>query len=296
MVKIFKKQAFSIAELIMTMMIIGMVMAASLPVMTRLKSVPIETHTKGGYYICLSNSDESRTKYKIYAEEKRMTQNTVTDCKFYFDRRVPKHYIIAAGARINGKAEQVKILSTNSLDSDLSIKLGNSDESSIEKLSTTLTDSNGNIVLKAYGSQPDEGNIYNIDSCNIYSGSCSECEVIGNYDRNKDEVTETQGVRLTTESNTNYIATLSKLTPDGAVEGGYSSEGCSFTFKYKDSNYRNEQLDDSKSLTINKIIDELSSRRRIFNQDGTYNDIFKDIKGMYNNIKDKKDGMVIILW
>ncbi len=113
MTKFKEKKGFSLAESIISMVLLALVILLTMTTLTRKKSVPLNKVTISGIYACWKNSEgELQNRY---FDGHRQAYNDLKDgkCHFEMDRRAYKYYIFAAGANndcklVNGKQKCIE--------------------------------------------------------------------------------------------------------------------------------------------------------------------------------------------
>ena len=132
MVKFFK--AFSLAEAMISMLIITLVGIAALPVLTKSKP-PIESISLRGQYACWYEPDPVTGQEKLwewYFDERSPRTPEPTDvatlgrdgCILRLDQRPANFYILAAGAGSTNVPAQVSAVWTPALSNELAITVG----------------------------------------------------------------------------------------------------------------------------------------------------------------------------
>lgn len=129
-----KSEAFSLAEAMISMLIIAMVGIAALPVLTKSKP-PIESVSLRGQYGCWYEPDPSSGKYILkewYFDERTPRTPEPIDvvgeqergCILKLDQRPANFYILASGAGSSTVPAQVSAVWTPALSNELAIVVG----------------------------------------------------------------------------------------------------------------------------------------------------------------------------
>ena len=151
-----KNKAFSLVEMLVSMMIIMVVVAGFIPTLTKSKP-KVDITTKRGQYGCWY---EGSKLYEQYFDERtpRTAKKDVTStgCKLKLDESPAHFYIIATGAGCNGVAGQATTLYTPGLAETLNIKLGKYNTSSNriirdETCATTISSNSMSNLVVANG-------------------------------------------------------------------------------------------------------------------------------------------------
>ncbi len=158
MTKNNKKYGFSLAESIISMMILALVIMLTLSVITRKKTTPTNKTTISGMYACWNDGTNHQQTYDGHALK---SSNNPSACTFEMDRRAYKYYVYAVGKRatgVNNRGKEIKIdgqvvqeiiptpTGENEDEMELKIELGGSKNGG-----TTTIKQNGNIVVQALG-------------------------------------------------------------------------------------------------------------------------------------------------
>ncbi len=96
MMKFKEKKGFSLAESIISMVLLALVILLTMTTLTRKKPVPLNKVTISGIYACWIGSD-GRKKDRFFDGHRQVYAN-IDKCEFEMDRRAYKYYIFAAGA------------------------------------------------------------------------------------------------------------------------------------------------------------------------------------------------------
>ena len=194
MMKFNKKSGFSLAESIISMMLLVFVIMLTMASITKKKTKPISTQTVSGSYACWH--DGSRFHQLQYNGNLKVT--TVVEypasCEFEMDRRVRQYYVIAVGSRrcdsgkcVDGQVVEKPIANSGGEDESkmkLEIKLGNNDDThsgttivkfpdEIVNIGGTSETKSGEIKVSAMG-----GAFYN--KSGIVPGNMELCKYIDN--------------------------------------------------------------------------------------------------------------------
>lgn len=167
-----KYNAFSLAEAILSMMIIVVVALSAIPVLTRVKhSKDVATSSVRGQMACIVEGGS--IKQYLLNDSSGATPTTVSDhCTLTVTKRPEKYYILIAGSRQNGYDPQVKTIYSPSISNTLEIYPGLNGEDSYV---TATTDSGTTTeVARAMGS----GNRYNRTTQNLNDLNVKSCRVL----------------------------------------------------------------------------------------------------------------------
>lgn len=193
-----KKSGFSLAESIVSMMIMSLVILLTFATITRKKTVPMNKTTISGVYVCWkdANGDVQGEHYdgQFFNESKslRKPENPAGlqpengyDCKFQMDRRADKYYVIAVGSRgdadcnnadcVDGQLQEVAVDTPSSAVNDemlLHIKLGNTSKGGGGNGGLTTVDFKGTTIAKAMGAVVET-------SSRIVGGNIKSCKYVG---------------------------------------------------------------------------------------------------------------------
>ena len=159
MTKFKEKKGFSLAESIISMVLLALVILLTMTTLTRKKSVPLNKVTISGIYACWQEENDLKNRY---FDGHRQVYNDLKDgkCHFEMDRRAYKYYIFAAGANndceleggeqqcIEGQVTQRYIEApsgANEKEMELDFTIGN------QTNGDTKVMQNGNNILEALG-------------------------------------------------------------------------------------------------------------------------------------------------
>ena len=106
MTRFKEKEGFSLAESIISMVLLALVILLTMTTLTRKKPVPLNKVTISGIYACWIDSD-GRKKDRFFDGHRQVYTNT-DKCEFEMDRRAYKYYIFAAGANNDCKLKDGK--------------------------------------------------------------------------------------------------------------------------------------------------------------------------------------------
>lgn len=122
MVKKINKKAFSLVEMLVSMMIIMVVVAGFIPTLTKSKP-KLDITTKRGQYGCWYEGSQI---YEQYFDERtpRTAPKPVSKCHLKLDQSPAHFYILATGAGCNDVSGQTTTLYTPGLAETLDITLG----------------------------------------------------------------------------------------------------------------------------------------------------------------------------
>lgn len=287
-------KAFSLAEMIMAMVIIMIASVAALPTLTQQKP-NIPQVSLRGQYACWKSSDD--TIYYQQRCEERACEEIVqpsNSCTFALDSR-PAHFFIAAvGKGGGGYEQQVTLVDNPTISQDLKITID-------DKTIVTPGDSTTPVMAISAGEIKSNG-LYpaNIDKCRLLSaggtcpndgiGSQEGCKMTQDYIDNEIKVeilgctnNDTQG--NPTNKNMFSIGSFSKNN-----DGSYSVSNVRVNFKLRDSMHtKSENIGKTTNskTTFQKILESIPSTRKSVLTDGLLNK---------RNKYEYKNGAVLILW
>ncbi len=314
MTKNNKKYGFSLAESIISMLILALVIMLTLSVITRKKTTPINKTTISGFYACWK--DGGIVKQQHYDGHVIKTASTSTDCNFEMDRRAYKYYIYVVGSRkdnIDGQViQEVVPTPTGEVEDEmtLNIELGG-----VGNGGMTTVKQNGTIIAQALGgiretdSELVDGNI---KSCKIISGNpCGfgasgkrvpKCDV----QNAKSEIYKKAGInpyktsiiincieneadesKRTTNSDDIHQENLSDISK-GNYHYTHNSTGVNFTVQESDSGLKavsNSNTQNSEFVKYLKMIPQ-----------NMQNGLTDALLTYYQKDSGDKDGVVLIIW
>lgn len=171
-----QKRGFSLAESIISMVILAIVILITFAGISRKKTVPLNKVTISGIYACWEN--DNGLQQKFYDGHRLVYGNNNFDnnkCKFEMDRRAYKYYIFAAGANngcklfgsryecFDGQVTQRYIEAPSGADEDemkLSFEIGKASGNG-----DTRVIQNGNYILEALGNITSDLTYRNLRRC-----------------------------------------------------------------------------------------------------------------------------------
>ena len=183
--KLNKNSAFSLAESLISMMLLTFVVLLTMTSITRKKIKPISKTTISGMYACW---EDGHLKEAIYDGNQRVKNEKVSKCQFTMDRRVTNYYVIAVGSRkcsssvcVNGQVVEDVIVTPGGEDQSkmkLDIELGYSDSSSSKNNGgiTTVKQGNSRSIEAIGGIIPTANKLVagNIELCKFFDWSPCE--------------------------------------------------------------------------------------------------------------------------
>ncbi len=205
MMKFKEKEGFSLAESIISMILLALVILLTMATLTRKKPVPLNKVTISGIYACWIDSD-GRKKDRFFDGHRQVYTNT-DKCEFEMDRRAYKYYIFAAGANndcelvrgeqqcIEGQVTQRYIEApsgANENEMKLDFTIGN------QTNGNTKVMQNGNNILEALG---------NITTGVTY-GNLKRCKFIESSDCEDNKCSTTNGIKTPCESGEKPICNI----------------------------------------------------------------------------------------
>ena len=318
MVKNNKPKAFSLVEMLVSMMIIMVVVAGFIPTLTKSKP-KLDITTKRGQYGCWY---EGSNIYEQYFDERTQRSGkknvTSTGCKLKLDESPAHFYIIATGAGCNGVAGQAVTLYTPGLAETLDIKLGKYNTSDENCTTTISSNSMSNLVVANGGFKFSNNylnpyNFSNTNPCKLKSAgnlckgsstarqqSCTVSEINGINSNNRfivringcesfDEYGNPNEDNIIKLNQLVYSAGTNKeITSSTSTNSRYYHPVGDNTYKMNFTNadplFGREFTKKSKMV---QLIDNIPSTRR-----SSLFDTLKDITPGAPN----KDGAVIIMW
>ena len=175
-----KKHAFTIAEIIISFMIIMLVAIAMIPALTKTKP-RIETITIRGQYGCWW---EGNTLYEQYFDERspREEKKAVAECKLMLDKRPAHFYMIGVGGGSQYSPAKVSMRYTPAVNSELSIKVGKASDDPDESQTVITSGTSPELVASggfAYDSTSSLMGENIKPNCTIDASSCgaTSCEI-----------------------------------------------------------------------------------------------------------------------
>ena len=175
----FKKYAFSLAEAIMSMILISIVSICLVPVLSKMRpGAGANPNTAMGAFICYYNTDGT-LKRAYYDGRTEVTTYQDVDgdtCIFKENKRAGRLYYVAAGAGSNNVAGQVITGFAPEADGDLVIRPGK-EGNSVEKGATTIENKglagDSIIAYPGFDNYATSGIMpNNIKRCKLVSGAC----------------------------------------------------------------------------------------------------------------------------
>lgn len=177
MIKSDKKSAFSLAESLISMMLLFLVVMLTLSTITRKKTNYSAKSTVSGMYACWFDSESNKLTPEYYNGNVRIDDpNPLSEdrkCEFQMDRRVKKYFIVAVGARknqVDGQLVQKEIDTPSGENEDemyLNIELG----SSLNGGMTKVTKRNGEDVISTLETPK-------VNNSGLVSGNIKSCKYI----------------------------------------------------------------------------------------------------------------------
>ena len=308
MTKNNKKYGFSLAESIISMMILALVIMLTLSVITRKKTTPTNKTTISGMYACWN--DGTTNHQQTYDGHALKSSDNPSTCTFEMDRRAYKYYVYAvgrraeySGKRIDGQVVQ-EIIPTptgeNENEMELKIELGGSKNGG-----TTTIKQNGNIVVQALGgirwtkSGLVDGNIKTckmIDNTNpCESNQLPKCEI----QNSKSQAYQNDGINpyktsiivnclkgsLTLDTKQYLLEDLEKINSSVYYKRG----GPKFSIQEIDSSLKTEKYNTgTKNSEFVKYLKMIPQNI----QNGLTDTLLK----YYQNGNGDKNGVVLIIW
>ena len=312
------KKAFTLIEVVMSMIILMIVTATMVPVLTKTKP-KIQSITLRGQYACWMEGGQLKEQYMDERTARRPAQN-VSKCKLHLDQRPAMYYIIASGAGTNNVQGQTITKYTSGIASDLDITLGTITNGG----STTISSTDSGVEeLRAKGGENYTNGIIpsNVKSCKLLSANqpCPNisnktqdgCEVVelindNNLNGNKEYRIRINGCDAQDEygyvSRDNLIefsdltysasslflkddATETQIKSIAKANNNYFRNGnIILNLEFADSSYYSNKQDKSK---MSQIIDMISIQRK------------SDLTKLISSLKPgapNKNGDVLILW
>ncbi len=170
MIKNNQKYGFSLAESIISMMILALVIMLTLSIITRKKTMPTNKTTISGFYACWK--DGGIIKQQHYDGHAIKSATSSVDCNFEMDRRAYKYYLYAVGSRknnIDGQVvQEVVPTPTGEVEAEmtLNVELGGVGNGGI-----TTVKQNGIVVAQALGGIRESAS-------GLVDGNIKSCKVI----------------------------------------------------------------------------------------------------------------------
>ncbi len=206
-----KKSGFSLAESIVSMMIMSLVILLTFAAITRKKTVPMNKTTISGVYACWKDASGNvhgeHFDGQFFNEDKSLQQpgsarglqpESGYDCKFQMDRRADKYYVIAVGSRgddrenagcsgnncIDGQLQQVMVdtpSSANNNEMFLNIKLGDARRGSGGNGGLTKVvknDGEGTVIIESMGGVK-KHEVKQNQIKDLVNGNIKSCKFVG---------------------------------------------------------------------------------------------------------------------
>ena len=314
--KLNKKSGFSLAESIISMMLLVLVIMITMASITKKKLKPISQQTVSGSYACWQ--DGSQLNQLQYNGNLLANPDTIhpASCELELDRRVRKYYVLAVGSRrcVSGECVdgQVKQDTVNTSSGE--------DENKM-KLEFILGNNSGTHTGRTIVKQGSENKLTAIggifkNSSGIVSGNIEMCKYIdGNpcTDGNPKCVTDEDGKGLTINCTKDGITnpdsyTIEDIGSDKKLIkiSGYNDQ---YTGKFN-TQAGLQKNDPDKPVTI-KILEKNSSLKATPNNDTKKSEFGKFLmmipKNRQNGLTDalidyyfgdsgEKSGVVLIFW
>ena len=323
-----KKPAFTLVEVMISLIVIMIVTAGAVPVLTKTKP-KLEPVTKRGQYACWYNS-AGKLQEQYYSERTAITSiKTVNECHLKLDQSPAHFYILASGAGSSSNPGQTVSLYTPALSSELDIKIGKANSNN---LITTISSGSATDEIRALGGYNSTNGLSanNIKSCKLLSAQkrcengktqkdCEVVEVINGLERtykiriNGCESDEEYGIQSTDHIipiedlqfntsktgnvNLTKIASSQRTMLSNANTESYSWGVYKMNFEFKDSSYvplknllgfQNNTSNGLKQVSKMSKIIETMPIRR-------KSDLTELIKNL-NPGAAGKNGAVLILW
>ena len=326
MMKFNKKIAFSLAESLISMMVLTLVVLLTMSSITRKKVKPISKTTISGMYACWHPKGKKLRQAKYDGNRKVFdTNNTGVPggCEFIMDRRVTNYYVVAVGSIkcvdsncINGQMVEDVIATPGGEDQEkmkIKINLGYSSGTADDNGGTTTVVHEGNESLKAIGGiikNPNNELVDgNIELCKYFGGAkCDEgnpyCSVSNSsmeYIKNKNPIkTEIQiqckddeGYKLSS-----WTVPLREITPgtngfNGEFRNENDNDGTGPT---KNINVKLQEKDPALKADASFLIDSEFAKFLKALPKNRQNKLYDDIIEYYVGGSIEKNGIVLILW
>lgn len=295
-------KAFSLAEMIMAMVVIMIASVAALPALTQQKPNIPQTTIRGQYACWIYDGKH----YEQRCEERACEDAKQKDCSFTLDSR-PAHFFIAAvGDGGDNSAEQQVVLVDNpTISSDLKI--------TITENQTIVAPGDSTTPVIASGSEINHNGLHvgNIEKCRLLtagsdcpngSGKQTGCNVAYDYSNiNPGAKIEILGCTALDDygnpTNGSFIdiGSFSKIDKYTYTA---SNNKVKVNFKLRDSMHtkiaNNPSKTDNKK-TFLKILESIPTTRRSILTDGFINNL--EVEGFSKTVKyDYSNGAVLILW
>ena len=310
------KNAFTLVEAVISMLIIMIVTTTLVPALTKVKP-RIESVTRRGQYACWVENGQLKEQYMDERTARRPAQ-VVSECKLHLDQRPAHYYIIATGAGSNGIQGQTVTKYTTGIASDLDITVGTTalnNEVTVVKSADTGADE-----VRALGGDYFYNGIMpsNVKSCKLlsvgatcpnapaqYQESCEVVELVGSTEY-KDYRIRING--CDTQDNEGYVSRSNLIEfkdliyssnqtyfPDNATEALIKNAALSNSYYYYkgnvmlnleffDSSYFSKSQNKSK---MTDIVNAISIQRK-----STLTELIAGLNAGAPN----KNGAVLILW
>ena len=279
-------KAFSLAEMILAMVIIMIAAVAAMPIMTQQKPNIPQTNLRG-QYACWKYGPKY---YQQHCEERSCEiAQEVDSCKFVLDSR-PAHFFIAAvGANTTDKDEQVVLVDNPTIADDLKI--------TIDDKQTIVTPGDSTTPIIAVSSSNIGGNglyISNIEKCRLLSagktcasGKQTGCKVTYDYNVGEAKIEILGCTQYDASGNpTNgSLYSISSFEEDG---DSYYVPGTDVKVNFKLRDSMHSAMTSGKG-TFLKILESIPTTRKSVMIDGF-------IKNNPHDIYDYSNGAVLILW
>ena len=312
------KKAFTLIEVIMSMIIIMIVTATLVPALTKVKP-KMQSVTLRGQYACWIENGQLKEQYMDERTARRPAQ-TVSKCKLHLDQRPAMYYIIASGAGNYSVQGQTITKYASGIASDLDITIGTTSNDGITIVSSS---DSGIEEIRAKGGEYYPNGIIpsNVKSCkllssrqpcpNITNKNQESCEIVelindNNLTSHKDYRIRINGCDAQDEygyvSRDNLIefsdltySTSSLFLKEDSTEAqikSFAKENWNYFYynnivlnlEFNDSSYYSNKQNKSK---MSEIVDTISIQRK--------SDLTKLISNL-NAGAPNKNGAVLILW
>ena len=175
-----KKIAFSLAESLISMMLLVFAIMLTMTSITKKKFQTKSKMKTGGMYACWYDNDKLHYSY-YEGNKKRENNDNAEECIFKMDRRVDNYYVIAVGSRkcdssnncVDGQVAKYVTRKSDSENHLMEIELGDFD-GELEQNETTVKYKNQTVALvRALGNT-------SITKSKLAEGNIEKCEFIDN--------------------------------------------------------------------------------------------------------------------
>ena len=315
MMKINKKLGFSLAESIISMMLLVLVIMITMASITKKKLKPVSQQTVSGSYACWQ--DGGQLNQLQYNGNLLANPDTIhpANCELELDRRIRTYYVLAVGSRrcvsgecIDGQVVQLPIVNSSGQDENkmkLEITLGNN--TGTHTGTTIVKQGSENKVTAIGGIFKNSSGVVagNIDMCKYINGNpCAEGKPQCSTDKDGKSVT----INCISDGRSSAVYTIEDTDTKLEKMVGYSDKYLGKFNTQKDDNLASGQGEVSATV---KILEKNSSLKATPNNDPKKSEFGKYLmmipKNRQNGLTDalidyyfgdsgEKSGAVLIFW